>query len=85
MPCPTKATAHRVLCIVATALVSLINPIGYKLLLFPFHVTADQFVMNRVAEFLSPNFHEVLPFKYMFLAMLVSLALARSRSQLQFN
>ena len=65
-------------CIAATALVSLINPIGYKLLLFPFHVTADQFVMDRVAEFLSPNFHEVLPFKYMFLAMLVSLALARS-------
>ena len=62
------------LCIAATALVSLINPIGYKLLLFPFQITADQFVMNRVAEFLSPNFHEVLPFKYMFLAMLVSLA-----------
>jgi hypothetical protein len=65
-------------CIAATALVSLINPIGYKLLVFPFHLTADQFVMDRVAEFLSPNFHEVLPFKYMFLAMLVSLALARS-------
>ena len=34
--------------------------------------------MDRVAEFLSPNFHEVLPFKYMLLAAMAALALARS-------
>ena len=73
------------LCIAVTALVSLINPIGYKLLLFPFHITADQFVMNHVVEFLSPNFHGALPFKYMFLTVLVSLALCRSSTKSQSN
>lgn len=81
---PSEASQARqriwplLLCLGATTLASLVNPIGYKLLLFPFRVTADPFVMNRVAEFLSPNFHEVLPFKYMFLLVLVFLALSRA-------
>lgn len=66
------------LCIIATVLVTLLNPVGYKILLFPFRVTSDRFLMDRVAEFLSPNFHEVLPFKYMLLATMAALALARS-------
>jgi hypothetical protein len=65
------------LCIVATTLVTFLNPVGYKILLFPFRVTSDRFVMDRVAEFLSPNFHEVLPFKYMLLTTIAALAFAR--------
>jgi len=66
------------LCIVATVLVTLLNPVGYKILLFPVRVTSDRFLMDRVAEFLSPNFHEVLPFKYMLLTTIVALGFARS-------
>lgn len=66
------------LCIIATVLVTFVNPVGYKILLFPFRVTSDRFLMDRVAEFLSPNFHEVLPFKYMLLATMAALALART-------
>jgi hypothetical protein len=33
--------------------------------------------MDRVTEFLSPNFHEALPFKYMLLLLIGSLALSR--------
>jgi hypothetical protein len=62
----------------ATFAVCLINPHGAEILWFPFRVTSDRFIMDRVTEFLSPNFHEVLPFKYMLLATIGALALSRS-------
>ena len=54
-----------------------INPIGYEILQFPVKLTSNRFLMDHVIEFLSPNFHEALPFKYMFLATLGALALSR--------
>ena len=56
----------------------MVNPYGPKLLWFPIHITSDRFVMDRVTEFLSPNFHDALPFKYMLLALIGALALSRS-------
>jgi hypothetical protein len=56
-----------------------INPIGYEILLFPVKLTSDRFVMDRVVEFLSPNFHDPLPFKYMLLATIAAIALSRRR------
>ena len=44
--------------------VSLINPFGYKILLFPFKLVSNKFIMDHVSEFMSPNFHEPTPFKY---------------------
>src|SRR4030095_6416972 len=58
-------------------LVSMINPQGYHILLFPFKVTSDRFLMDHVQEFLSPNFHEPLPFKYLFLLLIAILARSR--------
>lgn len=55
----------------------LVNPYGPEILWFPIRLTTDRFVMDHVTEFLSPNFHEVLPFKYMLLAAIGSLALSR--------
>jgi len=63
---------------IATFAVCLINPYGAEILWFPFRLTSDRFIMDRVTEFLSPNFHEVLPFKYMLLATIGALALSRS-------
>ena len=59
--------------------VACINPRGYEILLFPFRVTSDQLLMDRVAEFLSPNFHKPLPFKYMLLIFIAAVALSRVR------
>jgi hypothetical protein len=61
----------------ACVLVSLINPQAYHILLFPFKVASDRFLMDHVQEFLSPNFHEPLPFKYLLLFLIA--VLARSR------
>jgi len=63
---------------IATLGACLINPYGAEILWFPFRVTSDHFIMDGVTEFLSPNFHEFLPFKYMLLATIGALALSRS-------
>ena len=66
------------LVLLATLLACLINPYGWEILLFPIRVMSDRFIMDRVTEFLSPNFHEVLPFKYMLLITIGALALSRT-------
>ena len=61
----------------ACLLASLCNPQGYHILIFPFTVASDAFLMNNVREFLSPNFHEPLAFKYLLLATIALFAISR--------
>jgi hypothetical protein len=58
-------------------LASLCNPNGYHILIFPFALASDPFLMNNVLEFLSPNFHEGLVFKYLLLVSIALFALSR--------
>ena len=67
------------ICLILTIAACGINPVGYEILLFPLKLTSDRFVMDRVIEFLSPNFHEALPFKYMLMATIGAVALSRRR------
>jgi hypothetical protein len=64
--------------LIASVGACLINPYGAEILQFPFRVASDRFIMDRVAEFMSPNFHETLPFKYMLLTLVGTLAISRS-------
>ena len=64
---------------IACLLVSLINPYSYQILLFPLKLTSNKFIMDHVNEFLSPNFHESMPFKYMLLFMIAVFAISRKR------
>jgi hypothetical protein len=52
-------------------LAALLNPYGYKILLFPFKLTANKFIMDNVNEWLSPNFHTDLRYEYMLLLMIL--------------
>ena len=65
-------------------LVCLINPFGYHILLFPFKLVSNKFIMDHVSEFLSPNFHfhKLLPFKYFLLLMFVIFALSTVKTNL---
>lgn len=64
-----------VLCLLA----SLINPYGYHILLFPFNLVSNRYLMDHVSEFISPNFHEIMPFKYLLLLMIALFAVSRER------
>jgi hypothetical protein len=63
------------LCLVA----SLFNPRGYALLLFPFDLVSNRFIMDNVSEFLSPNFHHALPYKYLLLFSIGLVSVSRRR------
>lgn len=57
-------------------LTSLINPIGYHILLFPFKLASNKFIMDNVSEFISPNFHDPMIFTYLLLLMIAIFALS---------
>jgi hypothetical protein len=66
------------LTMVACLVISLINPYGYQILLFPFEISANKLIMDNVQEFLSPNFHDPLPFKYLLFLLIAILAISRA-------
>jgi hypothetical protein len=51
--------------LLACLAVSLVNPFGYEILLFPFRLAGDRFLMDNIMEYASPNFHETMPFRYL--------------------
>lgn len=56
-----------------------VNPYGFHILLFPFKLISNKLIMDNVAEFMSPNFHEPSPFKYLLLLLIIVLAVSRKR------
>jgi hypothetical protein len=67
------------LAIVACVLMALFNPYGFHTLLFPFRVVQDQFLMDHISEYLSPDFHfsAVKPFEVLLLTTVAIFGLAR--------
>jgi len=62
-----------------TLVASLLNPKGYDILLFPFRLMANKFIMDHVNEFLSPDFHTALRYEYMLLLMIVIFGISKLR------
>ena len=62
--------------------VSLINPHTYQILLFPFNLVSNKFIMDHVGEFMSPNFHELMPFKYLLLLMIAIFGISKRKINL---
>ena len=63
--------------ITACLVACLINPYGYHILLFPFKLVSDRFIMDHISEFLSPDFHQWMPFKYLLLLLIAICAVSR--------
>jgi len=57
--------------------VCLLNPQGYHILLFPFRLVSDTFIMDHICEFLSPDFHHGMTFKYLLLLLVAVFAASR--------
>ena len=66
---------------VVCLLVCLINPYTYHILLFPFKLASNKFLMDNVSEFLSPNFHNpsIIFFEFFMLLSLALFAISRIR------
>jgi len=79
-------SAHKFRILVYTAfsclLISLANPDGYHVLLFPIKLVFNQSLVDTIMEYRSPDFHESLPFKYLLLLTIAILALSRGKIRL---
>jgi hypothetical protein len=60
----------------------LINPFGYHILLYPFKLVSSKYIMDNILEFMSPNFHEPLLFKYFLLLMFAIFAISAVKTNL---
>jgi hypothetical protein len=69
---------------VVCLIVSLVNPYGYHILLFPFKLISEKFIMNNISEYLSPNFHSVwaIPFEAFLLFTVAVFAFSKERLNL---
>jgi hypothetical protein len=70
------------LALLGCVFVALINPYGYHILIRPFEVVSDTFLMDHITEFLSPNFHGTLPFRYLLYLTIAIFALSGSRTDM---
>ena len=75
-----KQKCKKLLLVAAASLgLSLLNPQGYSIIFFPFDTVSNKFVMNNVLEFLSPNFHGRLPYKYLLLLAIGVISVSKKR------
>ena len=77
-----RKTAYLGITLLACLLASLANPQGYRILLFPFQLTFDSYLMDHVDEFLSPDFHENAFFRYFLVYTFGILILSRTRMKI---
>jgi len=66
---------------VLSLLVSFLNPYGYKLHVHVYRYLSDRYLMDRISEFLSPNFHGAAQQCFAMLLLVTIVALASARRQ----
>jgi len=59
-------------------IIALLNPAGYHVLFFPFKLAFNPSLVDIIMEYRSPNFHQALPFKYLLLLTIATLAVSRA-------
>jgi len=65
-----------------SVLAACVNPFGVHAFLFPFRVMSETYMINHNMEFLSPDFHEFVPYRYLLLFLIGMLGLSRARLNL---
>jgi hypothetical protein len=81
---PKKKAIFLGLITAACIIVSLVNPYGHKILLFPFKLVSEKFIVDNIGEFISPNFHSLwaIPFEIFLLFTLAVFAFSSRRLNL---
>jgi len=62
----------------AAVLAACVNPNGIQAFLFPFRLLSESYLMDRVQEFMSPNFHDAVPYRYLLLFLIGILGLSKA-------
>jgi len=83
---PDGSASVRPLVVVSllSLLASFVNPYGYKLHVHIYRYLSDRFLMNRISEFLSPNFHNAAQQCFAILLLIAIVALASARRRPRF-
>ena len=69
----------------ASLLASLVNPYGWKLHQHIYGYLTNGFLMSRIDEFRSPNFHDIAPRCFLVLLLITIAVFAAKRSQLRLS
>jgi hypothetical protein len=72
-----KGKQLSLICVVSV-LTACANPFGVHAFLFPFRLLSETFLMDRVQEFMSPNFHDAVPYRYLLLFLIGVLGLSKA-------
>ena len=64
---------------IACGIVCLINPIGYKIFLFPFKIYSNEFLMTHIQEFMPTNFQNEVAFRYFLCFSFATLMISRKK------
>src|SRR5260370_7926309 len=70
---------------VASAVATLVNPFGWRLHGHIYRYLGDRYLMNRIDEFRSPNFHGWAERSFAVILVLVLIAFACSHRKLRFS
>jgi hypothetical protein len=73
----TKGKQLSLVC-AASVLAACVNPFGVHAFLFPFRVVSETYLMDHIQEFLSPNFHEFIPYRYLLLFLIGILGISKA-------
>jgi hypothetical protein len=73
----SKGKRLSLVCAVAV-LAACVNPYGIQAFLFPFRLLSETYLMDRVQEFMSPNFHDAIPYRYLLLFLIGILGLSKT-------
>jgi len=63
----------------ASVVAACVNPFGVHALLFPFRTVSNTYLMDNIQEFMSPNFHETIPYRYLLLFLIGVIGLSKAR------
>ena len=69
----------------ASAAATLVNPFGWRLHAHIYHYLGDRYLMNRIAEFRSPDFHGWAQRCFAIILLLTLAALSGHRRQIRFS
>jgi hypothetical protein len=75
-----KLTGSTLLIALLSSVAALINPYGYRLLLFPFEILGSRVAMENIVEWHSPSFHQFGAYEFYLLLLIVTFLVSSKKT-----